>query len=127
MSDKPAVEGRAEPAPDPVDEFMRQLSTNAARHRRSMSQGGGAAKLYEANESPTRRSEGAVASAIVPQVPEAPLAPAIEGVAVAKLGEGCWAVEAKDTGGSLIQAFFQGPDAEGRAREYARWKYGEET
>jgi hypothetical protein len=126
MSDKPAVEGRGEPAPDPVEEFMRQLSSNAARQRRS--HGGGAAKVHEANELSLRKSEGAAAPVAVPKVPEAPPPPAIEGVAVARHTDlqGCWTVEAKDTEGSLFQASFQGPDAEARAREYARWKYGEE-
>lgn len=39
---------------------------------------------------------------------------------------GAWTVEAIDTGseGEIYQALFTGPDAEGRARAYARFAYG---
>jgi hypothetical protein len=39
---------------------------------------------------------------------------------------GAWTVEAIDTvgDGAIYQAIFAGPDAKGRADEYARFKYG---
>lgn len=39
---------------------------------------------------------------------------------------GTWTVEAVDTGseGEIYQALFTGPEAEERAYEYARFKYG---
>ena len=125
MSDKPAVEGRGGRA-GPRRGFYAPAQQQCCKTARS--HGAGAAKVHEANELSLRKSKGAAAPVAVPKLPEAPPPPAIEGVAVARHTDlqGCWTVEAKDTEGSLFQAFFQGPDAEARAREYARWKYGEE-
>ena len=39
---------------------------------------------------------------------------------------GAWTVEAIGSDGEIYQAVFIGPDAEGRAREYARVKYNRE-
>lgn len=38
--------------------------------------------------------------------------------------ESAWTVEAIGSDGEIYQAIFVGPDAESRAREYARLKYG---
>jgi hypothetical protein len=120
MSEKPLVDDRGEPIKDPVAEFMRQLSTSAAKHRRAVT---GAPPIIVDN---ALANKTPVAS--LPKVwkTEAPLPPAIENVSVAEAEEvaGCWVVDALDSDNALLRAVFDGPDAEQRAREYARWKYG---
>jgi hypothetical protein len=37
--------------------------------------------------------------------------------------KGAWMVEAIGSGGEVYQAIFSGPEAEGRAKEYATLKY----
>jgi hypothetical protein len=120
MSDKPIVDERGEPIKDPVDKFMRQLATSAAQHRRAMT---GAPPVIVDN---SLASHGA---APAPEIwTEERLAPAIESVSVAEAMEipGCWVVDARDSENALLRAVFDGLDAEQRAREYARWKYGGE-
>jgi len=120
MSDKPLVDESGEPIKDPVDRFMRQLAASAAAHRRAVT---GAPPVI-------------VENALAPNYDAAPapdiwsmderLAPAIESVSVAEAEEipGCWVVDARDSDNALMRAVFDGPEAEQRAREYARWKYG---
>ena len=120
MNDQPA--GHGEPIRDPVDKFMRQLAESAAKYRRSMT---GAPPIIVDNAS-AAHNEAAPEFEIWKA--EQRLAPAIESVAVAEAEEvpGCWVVDARDSDNALIRAVFDGPDAEQRAREYARWKYGGE-
>ena len=120
MSDKPLVNERGEPIKDPVDQFMRQLASSAAKHRRTVT---GAPPVIVENALATN-----IEAASIPKVwkTEKQLAPAIENVSVAEAEEvpGCWVVDARDSDNALLRAVFDGPDAEKRAREYARWKYG---
>ena len=127
MSDKPLFDERGAPPQDPVDDFMRQLSRSAAKHRRSISVGGALARPVFANKAFPETNEGV--GAVEADNLEGPAAPVIDNVAVGECNDlpGCWAVEALDTEGSFFQVLFQGPDAESRAREYARWKYGGEA
>jgi hypothetical protein len=120
MSENPSVEERGEPVKDPVAEFMRQLSSSAAKHRRAVT---GAPPVVVENALATNKR--------VPPLPkswktEERLAPAIESISVSEAEEvaGCWVVDAVDSDNALLRAVFDGPDAENRAREYARWKYG---
>ncbi len=120
MSDKPFVDERGEPIQDPVDQFMRQLAESAAKHRRAVT---GAPPIIVEN--------ALVANSEAAPTPkfwktEARLAPAIESVSVAEAEEvpGCWVVDARDSDTALRRTVFDGPEAEQRAREYARWKYG---
>lgn len=125
MSDKSFGNKSGEPVPDPVDEFMRQLATNAARHRRTISSGGGVAKMPFADRALAKKSDDVDAGdACEPDAPST----TIEDVTVTESADrpGCWTVEAYDSEGSVFQATFQGPDAEQRARDYAQWKYGGE-
>ncbi len=120
MSDSPLVDECGEPIKDPVDRFMRQLADSAAKHRRAVT---GAPPVIVANDMATN-----IEAASLPKMwkPEEQLAPAIESVSVAEAEEvpGCWVVDACDSDNALLRAVFDGPDAEQRAREYARWKYG---
>jgi hypothetical protein len=120
MSEKPSVDERGEPIKDPVAEFMRQLSSSAAKHRRAVT---GAPPVIVEN---ALAANNRVAP--LPKVwkTEERLAPAIESVSVAEAEEvaGCWVVDALDSENALLRAVFDGPEAEKRAREYARWKYG---
>ncbi|MFZ1107031.1 MAG: hypothetical protein WAN43_01605 [Rhodomicrobium sp.] len=115
MSEKPLADGRGEPVKDPVDQFMRQLSSSAAKHRRAVT---GAPPVVVENKKKVARPKNWKA--------EEPLPPVIESVSVAEAEEvaGCWVVDALDSDNALLRAVFDGPDAEERAREYARWKYG---
>jgi hypothetical protein len=120
MSDKSLVDERGEPIKDPVDQFMRQLASSAAKHRRTVT---GAPPVIVENALATKNEP-----ARMPEIwkTEQRLAPAIESVSVAEAEEvpGCWVVDARDSDNALLRAVFDGPDAEQRAREYARWKYG---
>ena len=122
MSDKSLVDERGEPIKDPVDHFMRQLASSAAKHRRAVT---GAPPVIVENALVTN-------SQVVPLPKiwktDVRLAPAIESISVAEAEEvpGCWVVDARDSDNALLRAVFDGPDAEQRAREYARWKYGAE-
>ena len=120
MSDKSLVDERGEPVKDPVDQFMRQLASSAAKHRRTVT---GAPPVIVDNASATHYE-----AAPMPEIWKTAerLAPAIESVSVAEAEEvpGCWVVDARDSDNALLRAVFDGPDAEQRAREYARWKYG---
>ncbi len=120
MNDKPLVDERGEPIKDPVDQFMRQLASSAAKHRRTVT---GAPPVIVENALATNYEP-----APAPEIwkTEERLAPAIESVSVAEAEEvpGCWVVDACDSDNALLRAVFDGPDAEQRAREYARWKYG---
>ncbi len=120
MSHKPLVDERGEPIKDPVDHFMRQLATNAAKHRRAIT---GAPPVIVENALATNNQ-----AAPLPKIwkPEVRLTPAIESVSVAEAEEvsGCWVVDAHDSDNALFRTVFDGPEAEHRAREYARWKYG---
>jgi hypothetical protein len=122
MSDKPLVDESGEPIKDPVDRFMRQLSSSAAKHRRTIT---GAPPVIVENALATT-----IEAVPLPKIwkTERQLAPAIESVSVAEAEEvpGCWVVDARDSESALLRAVFDGPDAEQRAREYARWKYGAE-
>jgi hypothetical protein len=123
MSEKPLVDELGEPIKDPVDRFMRQLASSAAKHRRTVT---GAPPVIVEN----------ALAANFEAVPtpklwktEAPLKPAIESISVTEAEEvpGCWVVDARDSDNALLRAVFDGPDAEQRAREYARWKYGADS
>ena len=120
MSDKPLVDERGDLINDPVDHFMRQLAESAAKHRRAVT---GAPPIIVENASVAINEFGPM-----PKLwkTEARFAPAIESVSVAEAQEvpGCWVVDAHDNGNAVLRAVFDGPDAEQRAREYARWKYG---
>jgi len=120
MSEKPFVDELGEPIRDPVDRFMRQLATSAAAHRRAVT---GAPPVIVENALATN-----IEAAPTPKIwkTEAQLEPAIESVSVAEAEEvpGCWVVDARDSDNALLRAVFDGLDAEQRAREYARWKYG---
>jgi len=120
MSDKLLVDEGGEPIKDPVDQFMRQLATSAAKHRRTVT---GAPPVIVDNASVANNQ-----AAPMPKIwkTEERLTPAIESVSVAEAEEvpGCWVVDARDSDNALLRAVFDGPDAEQRAREYARWKYG---
>jgi hypothetical protein len=122
MSGK-AVSDREDIVRDPVDQFMRQLAASAAKHRRDMT---GAPPVIVENA-----MAAANAALPMPQIwkSEERLAPAIESISVAEAEEvpGCWVVDALDSDNALLRAVFDGPDAERRAREYARWKYGTES
>jgi len=120
MSDKPIVEEREGPVKDPVDQFMRQLASSAAKHRRAVT---GAPPVIVENA--LAANSGAAPVPVIWKAEE-PLSPAIESVSVAEAMEvpGCWVVDARDSDNALLRAVFDGPDAEQRAREYARWKYG---
>jgi hypothetical protein len=129
MSEKPLVDERGEPIKDPVDLFMRQLSSSAAKHRRAVT---GAPPVIVENASAANnrvvplpklwKTEARPA----PAMEEQRLSPAIDSVSVSEAEEvaGCWIVDACDSDNALFRAVFDGPDAEKRAREYARWKYG---
>ena len=118
MSDKLLIDEREEPIKDPVDQFMRQLATSAAKHRRTVT---GAPPVIVENASVANIQAA-------PKIwrTEQRLAPAIESVSVAEAEEvpGCWVVDARNSDNALLRAVFDGLDAEQRAREYARWKYG---
>ena len=120
MSDKSISEGRAEPVRDPVDQFMRQLAASAAKPRRAVT-GAPPVIVENALAAPNEAFPA-------PEIwkTEERLAPAIESVSVAEAMEvpGCWVVDALDSDNACLRAVFDGPDAEERAREYARWKYG---
>jgi len=120
MSDKLLIDERGEPIKDPVDQFMRQLATSAAKHRRTVT---GAPPVIVDNASVTTNQ-----AAPMPKIwkTEERLTPAIESVSVSEAEEvpGCWVVDARDSDSALLRAVFDGPDAERRAREYARWKFG---
>ncbi len=120
MSDKPLVDERGDLIKDPVDQFMRQLAESAAKHRRAVT---GAPPIIVENASVAINEAGPM-----PKLwkTEARLTPAIESVSVAEAEEvpGCWVVDALDSENALRRAVFDGVDAEQRAREYARWKYG---
>ncbi len=120
MSDKSLVDERGEPIKDPVDQFMRQLATSAAKHRRTVT---GAPPIIVENTLVANNE-----AAPMPKLwkTEVRLAPAIESVSVAEAEEvpGCWVVDARNSDNALLRAVFDGPEAEQRAREYARWKYG---
>lgn len=123
MHEEPIVDDRGEPIKDPVDKFMRQLAESAARYRRAMT---GAPPVIVENASAAAHKMAA------PELDlwkaQQRLAPAIESVSVAEAEEvpGCWVVDARDSENALLRAVFDGPDAEQRAHEYARWKYGGE-
>jgi hypothetical protein len=120
MSEKPFVDELGEPIKDPVDRFMRQLASSAAKHRRTVT---GAPPVIVENA-----LAATIEAAPAPKIwkTEEQLEPAIESVSVAEAEEvpGCWVVDARDSDNALLRAVFDGPDAEERAREYARWKYG---
>lgn len=120
MSDKLLIDEREEPIKDPVDQFMRQLATSAAKHRRTVT---GAPPVIVENASVAN-----IQAAPMPKIwrTEQRLAPAIESVSVSEAEEvpGCWVVDARNSDNALLRAVFDGLDAEQRAREYARWKYG---
>ncbi len=120
MSDKPFVDERGETIKDPVDQFMRQLAESAAKHRRAIT---GAPPVIVENALVTN-----IEALPTPKIwkTDVRLAPAIESVSVSEAEEvpGCWVVDAHDSENALLRAVFDGPDAEQRAREYARWKYG---
>ncbi len=122
MSDKPLVDERGEPIKDPVEMFMRELATSAAKHRRTVT---GAPPVIVDNALAPKNE-----AAPMPKIwkTEQRLAPAIESVSVSEAEEvpGCWVVDARDSDNALLRAVFDGPEAEQRAREYARWKYGAE-
>ncbi len=120
MSDKPLVDERGQPIKDPVDQFMRQLATSAAKHRRAVT---GAPPIIVENALVASNEAG---PPLRLWKTEAQLGPAIESVSVAEAEEvpGCWVVDARDSDNALLRAVFDGPEAEQRAREYARWKYG---
>ena len=120
MSEKPFVDELGEPIKDPVDRFMRQLASSAAKHRRIVT---GAPPVIVENALAAN-----IEAAPAPKIwtTEAQLEPAIESVSVAEAEEvpGCWVVDARDSDSALLRAIFDGPEAEQRARGYARWKYG---
>ena len=118
MSGKPCFDKHAEPVADPVNEFMRQLSESAAKHRRGEPP---MPKRAWANE-----EVGIAIDAGPADEPEPQLDPIIDEVAVAEHARwrGCWTVTARSSAGTVFEAIFQGADAEERAREYALWKYG---
>jgi len=119
MSGKPCFDEHG----DPVDEFMRQLSISAAKHRRIVEGTGEPpiAKRAWANE-----EVGIAVDAGSADEPDPQLDPIIDEVAVAEHARwrGCWTVTARSSAGTVFEALFQGADAEERAREYALWKYG---
>lgn len=122
MSGEPVAGESGESFKDPVDKFMRQLAESAARYRRAIT---GAPPVIVEN------AQVAVAEPVAwPKIwkTEGRLAPAIENVSVTEAEEvpGCWVVDARDSENALLRTVFDGPDAERRAREYARWKYGGE-
>jgi hypothetical protein len=120
MSEKPLVDELGEPIKDPVDRFMRQLASSAAKHRRTVT---GAPPVIVENALAANFE-----AASTPKIwkMDVQLEPAIESVSVAEAEEvpGCWVVDARDSDNALLRAVFDGLDAEQRAREYARWKYG---
>ncbi len=120
MSDKPLVDERGDLINDPVDHFMRQLAESAAKHRRAVT---GAPPIIVENASVAINEFGPMPKLWKSDVR---LTPAIESVSVAEAEEvpGCWVVDSLDSENALRRAVFDGLDAEQRAREYARWKYG---
>lgn len=122
MSSQATIDERDEPFKDPVDKFMQQLATSAAQYRRSIT---GGPPVVVAN---ALAGNSETAAMLAAWKAEEALRPAIERVAVSEAEEipGCWVVDAIDSENALLRAVFDGPDAEQRALEYARWKYGGE-
>ena len=81
MSDKSLVDERGEPMKDPVDQFMRQLASSAAKHRRTVT---GAPPVIVENALATKNEP-----ARMPEIwkTEERLAPGIESVSVAEAEE----------------------------------------
>ncbi len=119
MSDKSLVDESGDPIKDPVDQFMRQLASSAAKHRRAVT---GAPPVIVDNALVSNNEAPA------PKIwkTEVRLAPPIESVSVTEAEEvpGCWVVDARDSENALLRTVFDGREAEQRAREYVRWKYG---
>jgi hypothetical protein len=78
MSDKSLADERGEPIKDPVDQFMRQLASSAAKHRRTVT---GAPPVIVDNALATHYE-----AAPMPEIWKTAerLAPAIESVSVAE-------------------------------------------